>query len=247
MSKFKVALAQMSPTIGAIEANVQIHVRFAQIAAENCCDLVLFPELSITGYTRDRAAELTISLGDERLDRLREMARQSNLTIIAGAPVANGSTKPYLGAIVMRPKASFVYHKQYLHGGEKLCYSNGDAACVADINGVSVGLAICADIAVASHPAEAAKKGASVYAAGVFISEGGYEVDAALMQGYAAKHKMAVIMSNFGNTNGAWDTAGKSAIWDESGRLIVVADRDEDVLVIAERCNDVWTGKRVTV
>jgi predicted amidohydrolase len=247
MSKFKVALAQMSPTIGAIEANVQIHVRFAQIAAENSCDLLLFPELSITGYTRARAAELTISPEDERLDRLREIARQFGMTIIAGAPVASGSAKPYLGSIVMRPADSVVYHKQHLHGGEKLCYSPGDAACVADINGVSVGLAICADIGVASHPAEAAQRGASVYAAGVFVSEGGYEVDAALMCGYAAKYKMAVIMSNFGNANGAWDTAGKSAVWDESGRVVAIADGAEDVLVVAARNDDGWSGKLLSV
>ena len=46
----RLALAQVNPTIGAIEANAGLILRSARAAAEGGADLVVFPELALTGY-----------------------------------------------------------------------------------------------------------------------------------------------------------------------------------------------------
>jgi hypothetical protein len=62
------------------------------------------------------------------------------------------------------------------------------------IENASVALAICADITQPYHAATAKKRGADVYAAGVLITENGYEADTAFLQ-YSLQHWMVVLMA----------------------------------------------------
>ncbi|MBI5879598.1 MAG: carbon-nitrogen hydrolase [Chloroflexi bacterium] len=49
-TRFRVALAQISPRLGDIEANLKTHLEWIQRAASDGADLIVFPELSLTGY-----------------------------------------------------------------------------------------------------------------------------------------------------------------------------------------------------
>jgi predicted amidohydrolase len=125
--------------------------------------------------------------------------------------------------------------------------SPGAKGCVIDVRGRSVGLAICADTTHPSHAEAAARNGATVYAAGVLITERGYEADAALMRRYAKDHRMAVIMANYGVTDDGRNAIGKSAVWDTEGELVVSAPEEGEALVIAETTGDGWTGRVVAL
>jgi NAD+ synthase (glutamine-hydrolysing) len=50
MAKLKIALAQMNTFLGEIEANLQKHLELIEAAREKDADLIIFPELSLTGY-----------------------------------------------------------------------------------------------------------------------------------------------------------------------------------------------------
>ena len=58
------ASAQTKPKHGDIRANLVDHERMIDAAAQQGADLILFPEMSITGYERDRAAELLARMGE---------------------------------------------------------------------------------------------------------------------------------------------------------------------------------------
>jgi predicted amidohydrolase len=107
---------------------------------------------------------------------------------------------------------------------------------------VTVAFAICADTTHPDHAAKAKARGASVYAAGVFITENGYAADTALLKQYSIQHKMAVLMANHSAPTGGWISAGKSAIWAEDGQLVIASRGTEEALVIARRKDDVWDG-----
>ena len=58
-SKFRVAVAQIAPTLGNLDANLRIHREQIQAARVVGADLVVFPELSLTGYyLRDQVSEV---------------------------------------------------------------------------------------------------------------------------------------------------------------------------------------------
>jgi predicted amidohydrolase len=106
--------------------------------------------------------------------------------------------------------------------------------------------AICADTTHPEHARAAADAGATLYVAGVLISNGGYEADAALLRRYAEEHRMTVLMANHGAPSGGYTCAGKSAIWAPGGTLIAQAEGPGDYLVIAEE-NNGWHGRTVPV
>jgi predicted amidohydrolase len=76
----RVALAQISPHLGDIEKNRELHLQQIARAKKNKADLIVFPELSLTGYSlRDLVAEVAIDPEKSRLMRefkslSREMA-----------------------------------------------------------------------------------------------------------------------------------------------------------------------------
>jgi predicted amidohydrolase len=234
---FVIVAAQTMSAKGDVEANARRHADCVRVAVEYGADLIVFPELSLTGYEPELAAGLTLAPDDGRLGGLRELARRHGITVIAGAPSASHGKKPHLAALILMPAATLVYAKQHLHPGEE--------ACVVDVKGVRVGVAICADTGKASHPREAAASGAAVYVAGVLIPESGYAADAALLSRHASTHRMAVAMANHSAPTGAWTPAGKSAIWDEHGDIVTRADGTEEALVIAEQTSTGWQGRVV--
>jgi predicted amidohydrolase len=193
--------------------------------------------------------EVAITLDDERLVPLRELMRQFDITIIAGAPIACPEGKPYIGALTLNSDNSHVYRKQHLHPGEEDFFSPSPnkKGCVVDVKGVSVGVAICADINHASHAEEAARNGASIYIAGVLITDSGYSTDTQQLQHYATEHAMTVLMANHGSPTGGYIPAGKSAIWAHSGKLLATTDGTGNALVLAAKDQGKWTGRTLTI
>ena len=74
MNTITIAAAQSCSTKGDIDANVGAHAKIVRVAAEHHVDLVVFPELSLTGYEPEIATVCTIDAEDERLDPLKALA-----------------------------------------------------------------------------------------------------------------------------------------------------------------------------
>lgn len=246
---FTVAAAQSLSIAGDLAANLARHLRFMAVAAEQGVELLVFPELSLTGYEGQMAADLAIDPQDAVLQPLRDCARELGLTAVVGMPIRDrDSSKILIGALTLGGDGSLeVYSKQHLHSGEELFYAPGAGGSSLSIGGDTIALAVCADFSHASHAAAAADLGADLYAAGVLIGEKGYGVDSALLQGYAQNHSMAVLMANHTGLTGGWQSAGRSAFWSESGTLVVAARGPGEVLVIARRDAGAWQGRVVPV
>lgn len=146
MSDITIAAAQTCVVKGDIEANVRAHCEFILRAASYGADLVVFPELSLTGFEPGLAATLKVTARDERLEPLRKLARRLDVTIVAGAPVDCSQEKPNIGALIFSVFAPVVYAKRFLHFDEEAIFWAGDLGCVVDVKGVNVALAICADM-----------------------------------------------------------------------------------------------------
>jgi NAD+ synthase (glutamine-hydrolysing) len=79
----QVHLVQLDPTLGNLEANLEMHLEEARSAASKGADCVLFSELSLTGYfLKDQTAEVALRLNDELLARLSELS--NSISIGAG-------------------------------------------------------------------------------------------------------------------------------------------------------------------
>jgi predicted amidohydrolase len=249
VSTLTIAAAQTISIAGDLSANITRHGCFIEIAAQQGVELLVFPELSLTGYEGEVAAALAIDPQDAVLQPLRDLARALGITAVVGMPIRlEDGASVLIGAVVLGADGSLgVYSKQHLHSGEELVFAPGVGGSTLNIGGEVIALAVCADFSHASHAAAAADQGAGLYAAGVLLSEKGYAADTAILQGYARQHSMAVLMANHGGLTGGWQSAGRSGIWSEDGSLVVAAPGAGDLLVIAERHEGGWQGRVVPV
>jgi len=241
------AIAQLAVAKGDIAANVARHVVLAQAAASHGAGLVLFPELALTGYEPSLAATLALDAADRALEPLREAAVRHGIVLVTGAPWRTAGL-PRIAALSFLPDGTLqLYTKQYLHPGEEAAFAVGDGGAGLRLQDARVALAVCADIAHAAHPAAAARGGADLYAASVLVSENGYAHDAGLLCGYAREHRMPVAMSNHGGPTGGWASAGRSALWDENGNVVIAAEGAGDCLLLARRDRDGWHAQAVDI
>ena len=238
------AAAQTKPKRGDIDSNLADHYRLIEVAAQKGADLIAFPELSITGYERENAAELAFSKDDSRIDYLRELAIEHNIIITAGAPIQTES-ELFIGEFNIFPDNSVsIYTKQFLHEGEdEFFQSSFDYNPIITIENQKISFAICADIDNPLHPENASKKETSIYIASIFFTPNGIPNAYRDLQNYAQKHKMNVLMSNFSGESWGYSSGGKSAFWNNKGELVAQMNDSDSGLLLITNQNDNWTSE----
>ncbi len=244
MKNFKIAAAQSGSVKGESGKNVDIHLRFIEEGQKAGVDVMIFPELSLTGYEPGIAKECALAPDNPLLQPLKEASRAAGMMIVAGCPLISEDEKPWLGALIFIPDGETkIYRKKYLHGSEVEYFTSSNENMVVRYQGKNIGMAICADTDNPSHAKDTASLGADIYAAGMLITPEGIEKTHKLMSGYASKYRMTTLFANHNKPSSVFDTGGKSAIWNEAGEIIVSAKGRESALVIAEQNKRGWTGK----
>jgi predicted amidohydrolase len=112
---FAVALAQIDPKVGDVASNVDLHCAAVERARKEGARLVVFPELSLTGYTvKDLAWEIAIDPASPK--PLEPLLRQSHdMTILVGC-VEDGSDHGLYNSVFVMEEGQirFVHRKVYL-------------------------------------------------------------------------------------------------------------------------------------
>lgn len=243
-----IAAAQTIPKDRDIEKNMSDHCRLAKLAVEHDVLLIVFPEMSLTGYLREDAADFAFNQNDERLQPLQEIAKLHNITIIAGAPIRLNN-KLHIGSFIIQPRGNtLVYTKQFLHEGEEVSFEPSfEYNPQIEFGNEQISVAICADINHVEHATNAKQQGATLYVAGIFYSpEGIRERGHKFLGQYAAAHNMNVLMANYGAESYRHEAGGKSAYWDNQGNKIAEAEASgENLLIIS--CNENKTGAKLII
>lgn len=243
------AAAQCAVQAGDINSNLTLHMEFMCHAREHGVELLVFPELSLTGYEPALAEALVQDIDSPVLDPLRQLAQEASMTTVVGLPLRLSSyEKPLIAAFVIHQDGSLgVYTKQYLHPGEEQYFSAGDGGDLLQIADTRIALSVCADFCHPEHPSHASEQGAQLYAASVLIGETGYPHDSLLLQTYAGRHGMAVLMANHGGETGGWSAAGRSTFWDEQGRYVASTEGTGNRLLVVSKRQGNWHGFETSV
>jgi predicted amidohydrolase len=153
-NKIKLALAQISCKRGDKTANIKKMETLANKAKKQGANLIIFPELSLTGYVvRDQIYELAETIPGSSVKALENIARKTNLHIIFGMPELSEKTKAtlYNAAVLIGPEGLIgKYRKMYLptHSvfEEKRYFRAGYHAAAFKTKIGKIGLIICYDI-----------------------------------------------------------------------------------------------------
>jgi len=215
--QLRLGVAQPVSFVGDLEATVASHVDLLRgLAAE----VVLFPELSLTGY--DMAAD-AVDPNDLRLEPLVDACTEASLVALVGAPTrTRDGNGRYLSVLAVgHGGVETVYAKQFLGGDEPAHFTPGSEPVVFEVKGVRLGVAICKDTGVLEHAAAVADLGMDVYAAGVCEAEYDRAAQPARAARVARDHGVWVAYASFaGPTGGGFtETAGRSAVIDPDRRV----------------------------
>ena len=155
----RVGLAQINTTVGDLKGNVAKVLEYARQAHSEKCDVVAFPELTITGYPPE---DLLRRGGFVKANQegLQEVVAQAptDLTLVVG--FVDGTQPIYnAAAVIAGGRVQGVYRKQLLPNygvfDEQRYFGSGADIPIFDVSGVSMGVSVCEDIWEADGPVRA--------------------------------------------------------------------------------------------
>jgi predicted amidohydrolase len=230
----KICVAQTRPVKGEVERNIEGHKKLVELAISSGADIIIFPELSLTGYEPTLADDLATNIEDTRLNELQVISDAKEVTIGVGMPIKT-EAGICIGMILFQPGvARQLYSKKYLHSDEEPFFIAGinPIACISSKR--SIALAICYELLVPEHAENAARIGAQMYVASVAKTKKGVNEAARRLSHIAREYSMTVLMSNCVGLCDGDECAGMTAVWDSKGLLIAQLNETDEGFIIVD-------------
>jgi NAD+ synthase (glutamine-hydrolysing) len=255
---FKVAIAQINPKLGDLQSNLSLYEEKIVVGKKLGADLLLFPELSLTGYfLRDMVPNVALRLSSEEVKTLQKLSREVNF--VAGLVEESRDYRFYNSAVYFEGgEIRHVHRKVYLptYGmfDEQRYFARGDRIRAFDTKLGRMAILVCEDLWHPSTVYLAALDGALAILCPSTsplrgISEGQTRDDNALYwelinRTYAQTFGLFMIYGNrvgFEDGVGFW---GGSEILDPFGQRISKAKYYEDDFIIGDVALDSVRRKR---
>ncbi len=230
----KIALAQIESKIGEVEANINRHIRLVHKAVERGVRLVVFPELSLTGYAPELAQSLAMQVDDHRLRVFQEISHQKKISIGLGLPIKTDG-KPQIAMLIFEPgQPPILNSKYYLHEDELPDFSAGPNYRGPIAGGNAIALAICYELSVPEHAKTACDNKASIYLASAAKTYDGVRKAGNRMAQISKEYHMTTLLCNCVGTCEGQTAGGQSSVWNQHGELIQQLNATEEALLIID-------------
>lgn len=228
----KIGIAQIAALKGEVDKNINNHLLLIKRAINLGADVIIFPELSITGYEPELAKALATHIDDSIFNRFQELSDQNNSIIGIGMPTK--SIKGiHISMLIFQPyKKRMVYAKQILHADEKPYFVCGNKQTYIHIKGNKIAIGICYEALQPKHVLKAIDDNANLYIASVAKSKEGIEKANAYFPRIAKEYKIPILMSNAIGYCDNFLSAGQSAVWNKNGKLMAQLDHKNQGLLI---------------
>lgn len=242
--KLRVAVAQIDTVLGDLQANKDKHLEFVRRAREREVDLLVFSELSLTGYSiGHRAPELAITRDDPILQELSNAAGPMWVTL--GFVEEGVAAQFHNSAITLRDgRVEFIHRKlnlaSYGNLEEDKHYAEGRYVETFELAHTPWRAAtmVCADLWNPALVHLAAVHGSTLLlvptasavdaVSGEFSNPEGWRI---ALEFYAMIYGMPVIMANLATTEKGLKFWGGSRILDSHGQVVVQAGEGEELIV----------------
>jgi NAD+ synthase (glutamine-hydrolysing) len=230
-------MAQMDFLVGDIPGNTGLVIEAAKRAcSEHEADIVVFPELCITGYPPEDlllrpSMDLRVS---EALERLQ--SAELGAAIVIGAPLRSDGLLYNAAVVIEGGKITGCYFKRfppnYQVFDEKRYFADGMGATVVEICGVQVGLTVCEDIWADGPVEDSVAAGARLI---INLNASPYDIDKqarrkALLERKSRENQVSIVYTNLVGAQDELVFDGGSMVYDHSGSLAVEVPQFTDGL-----------------
>jgi NAD+ synthase (glutamine-hydrolysing) len=247
--KLTLALAQINTRLGDVEINLEKHIQIADEARRSGADLLVFPELSLTGYgLQDLVSTVALRPGPDDPIFRRLLEASQEIDLVVGFVDEDRRSRFYIAAAYLsRGEVVYVHHKLYLptYGlfDEGRFFAWGDTIRAFDTRFGRFGILICEDFWHASPPYLLWLDGADLL---LFASaspgrglrnepqlESAHWVEH-LNRAYASLFTIFVAHANRVGYEDGLNFWGGATVFDPNGELLVKGPYHEESLTLAE-------------
>ncbi|MFP4417803.1 MAG: carbon-nitrogen hydrolase family protein [Chitinispirillaceae bacterium] len=224
----RVAVAQISCTVGQGRANLKTIADHVRQAADKGCRLIAFPEMSDTGYVMDVISQHAGTRPGYFYDGICSLAADHDMYVACGMSERVGE-KVFNSLLVAGPDGTerAWYRKVHLFASgpvyEQNVFSAGDRLSLVNIDSIQCGLMICYDLRFPEQARALMQKGAEAL---IIVSAWPHARAAhwrLLTKARAVENQLWVLSSNRCGTDNGLKLAGSSGIIDPWGEIQVAA------------------------
>jgi NAD+ synthase (glutamine-hydrolysing) len=266
----RLALAQINPTVGDLVGNAAIIARFTDMARQRGADLVVFPELCLTGYPpKDLILqEGFIEAAAAEAKRLGE-GHSAGITLVFGVPLPasrnSGASGVANSLLAYRDGKMLAYYDKRLLPtydvfDEDRYFVPGNRAVIIDVAGVRVGLSICEDLwrgedvgfseryrSLADPVLELAAPPDGRPGADIIVNPsaspfvlGKGKRHRELLRSHAVRHDIYIAAVNQVGGNDELIFDGHAAVFDPGGVLVAAGPGFEEALTVVDIAPGAW-------
>ncbi len=234
MMGLRVALAQIQSTKGDLELNFDKHLKWIKNAAKQGADLIVFPELSLSGYEPELAEKLAVPIDEPIFRDFQTIAEEVSITICVGLPLKTAEGLHISMAIIKPEEALSFYHKKYLHEDEEPFFKSRDGISKIVVNGYHIALAICYEISRSEHLENAIAGQPDLYIASVAKTKTGMDQAETLLSHYAQMHQIPFLLVNGIGPADNFVNDGRSFAYNQDGIQVGLLDGQSEGLLLFE-------------
>ncbi|MBP0942228.1 carbon-nitrogen hydrolase family protein [Pseudomonas alliivorans] len=233
----RVALYQCEPMPLDVSGNLTRLERQAQAAAAQGAQLLVCPEMFLTGYNigARACAELAQAQDGPAAQRIAEIARQYAIAILYGYPERSVEQRVYnaVQLIDSRGERSSNYRKTHLFSElDKSMFSAGEDLCpVVELNGWRLGMLICYDVEFPENTRRLALAGAELILVPTANMAPFDFVCDVTVRARAFENHCYVVYANYCGSEGEIRYCGLSSVCAPDGSRPALAAQDERLLI----------------
>jgi omega-amidase len=246
----KIAAAQISCALGDREGNLRKVREFSERAKNAGAELIVFPEMTDTGYSMPVIREYAAPWNKGFVPELLKIAKELSLAIVCGVSDREGESI-YNAQVFINPEGRELakYRKTHLVTAapldERTCFTAGSEFVSFEFSAFQWGLSICYDL---RFP-EMARALAVKHAADAFLTSSAWpwvRIDhlRVLSRARAIENQSYLILANRVGTDDGVTFCGTSAIFDPYGAILAGASVDREELLLADISREVLDSVR---
>ncbi|HVN67360.1 MAG TPA: NAD+ synthase, partial [Candidatus Sulfotelmatobacter sp.] len=241
----KLALAQINPTVGDLPGNAAKISALIEEAREQKADLVIFPELAVSGYPPEDLLFKQQFVADNRAALAEIVKHCRGIAVYLGFIDRKGKALYNAGAFIVNGRVKHVYRKMNLPNygvfDELRYFQAGSKPLVVALQGLKIGLGICEDIWVEKGPYRAEVKAGARLVLNINASpyhRGKLQERQKLLSARAKKAKAYIVYVNQVGGQDELIFDGGSMVFDPQGKLIAACDQFREEMLIFDLFSD---------
>lgn len=232
MKQLHVTLAQLVPKLGDKASNYEMIVKTMNEAKKQGSQLVVFPELFLTGYSiGEKVSEVAETMEGSYIRKIRELCKQLQINTVISYPESDGTGNYYITSSYIDDQGNLLgsYRKIHLFDQEKEYFTPGNSFTVIETNLGRIGLMICFDIEF-PETARALKILGADFLVVVNANMHPYQMYHHIFAlSRAMENEIPLIICNRLGQEGDLDFCGDSMVIDATGEKILTLGNEEKI------------------